>query len=253
LLKIQREKMKKLLSSLVTGILVAGCGTSIAGNGNTPTKFANSAAVLLTASVNITGTGLDTPPASEINENVNKISSAVVSVFNADSKLTDTIKLKKIEASTKGEISKFSSGYIALPSGSAKLKFDFNDSGDKSLFSTEGKVDLKAKTVFDITGDLSQVGKSKEPNPVESLKVDINERKDFASGELNAALKGDLKEDNLKPLLEENGIKVTSFKKIFTGTYNVKFSWPSVAEALILANQTGKFEYAEPNGSVSLQ
>jgi hypothetical protein len=246
--------MKKKLIAIISGFLVAGCGATMAGNTDTKTKYADSAAVMLTAVVSIPGTGVDTPT-DEANDKVAKIGSASVTVSDAAGKTIDTIKLKKIETSIKGEILKFNSGYIGVPNGSVKFKFDFNDSANKSLFSTEEKADLKAKTVFNINGNLEQVAKSKDPAAPETLKVEVSEVSDksYTSGEFIASLKNEIKEEELKSMLVAKGIKVSALKKSILKAYTVQFTFPSVAEALILADQTEKFEYVEPNGYVSIQ
>jgi hypothetical protein len=256
--------MKKSLVILITGLLVAGCGTGVAGNqnnnnqtsgtGNMTSKYSNSAAVLLQASVNVTGTGVDTPT-DEANEKVAKISSATVTVSDEAGKTLNTFRLDKVEPSIKGEILKFDSGFVAIPAGPVKVKFDFNDSANQSLFSTEGKATLKAKTVFNVIGTLEQISVKVDSAGPETLNLETKEisDKDYKSGEMIVSIKGDLAEDGLKSLLETNGIKVTSLKKGAIKSYTVQFSAPSVAEAMIIASQTGKFEYVEQNGLVGIE
>jgi len=254
--------MKKVIIPFLVSFFIGGCGTGMAvsQNNNTTTgavnmqkDYSKAAAVNFSASVNVSGTGVDTPT-DEANEKVAKITSATVSVFGADDKLVNTLTLKKSEPRLKGDILLFESGFTGVPAGTVRLKFDFNDAAGKSLLSTEGKSELKAKTVFTAKGNLEQISIKKDPAGPETLKTEINEiaAATYATGEINAGLREDLKEESLKAMLEENGLKVTAIKKVILKTYNIKFSSPSVAEALILANQTGKFEYVEQNGFVSV-
>ena len=154
--------MKRVYALFICGLILSSCGTSMANNNgnkvvtNTTlasykenTSYAKDAAVDISASVNITDTvtGDDTPT-SEANEKVSKIDNVVVSLFDDKSKFIDTFTLKKVEPSIKGQITKFNSGFKAVPEGNITFKFVFNDKDNSVHFETQGTMLLKANQLL---------------------------------------------------------------------------------------------------------
>ncbi len=257
--------MNKLVILLAFSFVITGCATGMANNNMAEKNVTNivylnkdfekSAAVELSASVNIlnTTTGADTPT-DEASEKVSKIANAIVSLFDDKGKFINTFNLKKVTPTIKGEILKFSAGFVPVDIGHINFKFVFSDANDKVFYETSNKIEIKAKSIIKMNGQLNQVSAKKDPQAPETLNVNINEMNEnsYVPNQLIIGLKDEMKDNDLKSLLEKNGIKVTEIKKGILKNYTVTFSAPSVAESLIITNKINQFDYSEPNGIVSI-
>lgn len=253
--------MKRIVLLAVSSIILFGCGTVTAKVDNSKPvinvenkEYQNMAAVNVVGSVRISDImgGSDTPT-EEMSEKVSKISKATLSVFDSKSKIIDTYDLKKIDPSTKGEVLRFVGGYRGIPTNAEIFKLVFLTSDNSVIFESQTKSTLKAKTIYDLTGELAQVSTKKDVTGKETITINIDEKKpeDYVDKEFLFGMKEDYKEEEIKELLMKNGIKVTELKKgVITAT--VKFSEPTLSEALIIATKLNKFDYVEPNGVVSI-
>jgi len=269
--------MKKHFLMVISSILVtAGCSLAIPVP-NPPEKtdetkketkseekvnvkdYSNSAAVKLIASVSVSSKkGADTP-LDEASEKLKKISKVTVSVFDEKMKLLDILNLSKDDASVKGEIYRFTTGFRAFPKGKLFVKYAFFDKEQQTLFNNETEFVFKEKNLYQVTSSLEQ--ESILVNSAGDLKtnktiVDEITEAEYAKGQMNIGVRSDAKltPDELKKLLTDRGIKVTEMKGIgVPGTYNVSFSEPDTSSALIIASLIDKLEYAEQNGVVSIQ
>lgn len=264
--------MKKFAILALSLLISAGCQTMTPVNSkpqdnssNQTTKpsefkadksYENSAAVELFASVSVDDTvsGDDTPTA-EAGEKITKITKVNVTFLESESlKLIDTFSLNKVDNSMKGEILRFKGGIKPVAKGKVKVKFAFQNEDGSIAFENTKEQEFTAKSVVQLTGNLTQVSIKKDPASVAKVEIEINEMKEdqFVKGEFLAKPKTEMKDEEVKALLEQSGVKVTELKKGSLGTYTVKFSEPSTAEAMILSDKTGKFEYIEVNGIVSI-
>lgn len=267
--------MKKLVILTLTLLVSAGCQTMSPVNskpqdGNssnnqtstTPSGFKadksyeNSSAVELIASVNVNETvsGDDTPTA-EAGEKIQKITKVNVTFLEKESgKLINTYALSKVDTSVKGEILRFKGGIKPVAKGKVNVKYVFQNEDGSIAFENIKEHEFTAKSVVQLTGDLNQVSIKKDPASKEQVDISLNEMKEeqFVKGEFLAKPKKEMKDEELKSLLETNGIKVTEMRKGSLNTYTIKFSEPSTAEAMILADKTSDFEYIEVNGIVSI-
>mgnify|MGYP001572517302 CR=1 FL=1 len=257
--------MKKLLTVLIIGFIVAGCGTpsglanndkdkKISGENSMKKDYSSMAAVELSSSVNIvnTMTGADTPT-DEASKKVTDISAVTVTITDTKGKEINTVVLSKDDPGNKGEIARFTGGFVGVPVGSVTIKYLFSDSAKNKLFESEQKAELTAKTIFKVKGDVNQVSIKREPQSEGELKVSIEkmDEKSYTSGQVLLGVKDKMSEADLKSLFEKNGITVTSVKVGIISS-SVSFSAPSVAEALIITSSLNKFDYVEPNYIASL-
>lgn len=253
--------MKKIISTTILSFILFGCVPSPAKNNDVKTitytqnkDYEKMAAINISGIVRIsdTVTGSDTPT-DEMSEKVSKISKATLSIFDEKSRLINTFELKKIDPGTKGEVIKFVGGYKGIETNANIFRFVFLTSDNSVIYEVESKSTLKAKTIYDVTADLAQTSAKKDVTAPEKLVLNINEKKpeEYMPNQFLFGLQSDFKEEEIKSLLEKNGIKVTEFRKgIITNT--VTFSEPSLPEALIIATKLNKFDYVEPNGVVSI-
>ena len=178
---------KYILTFLVTSLLLASCTapsvskpqkeTEVATKVNT--DFQTSAAVEFKASLNVldTATGEDTPT-KEAGTKMLSITKATVSIFDDKSKLINTYIMTKVDPATKGEIARYSGGIRPVPQGKYKVRFAFTNDQGTVLFDKEAENDFKAKTIYKITGDVSQVSIQRNPASTESIGINLEELKE---------------------------------------------------------------------------
>ena len=262
--------MKKVVSIVILSFMLASCGTGMATNNNNNNNTSNNSntvtnvdnkeyqklsAVEVTAVVRVTESvsGSDTPT-DEMSEKVAKITKATLSVFDAKMVLKNTYELKKVDPSTKGEVLKFSADYKGLPTDAANFKFVFSNNDNSVTFETSSKAELKEKTIYKAMAVLEQVSAKKDAAAPETASSSVEEFKadNYVKDEFIFGLKSEFKEEEIKDLLQKNGIKISEFRKGALSN-TVKFSEPSsVAEALLIASSLNKFDYVEPNGIVTI-
>ena len=253
--------MKKIISASILSFMLVACGTTMAKNNKGSTTinvdnkdFQKMAAGEITASIRVTGSvdGSDTPTA-EVSEKVSKITKATLSFFDSKMIIKNTYDLKKVDPGTKGEVMKFSAGYRPIPTDAVNFKLVLSSADNSTTYESEYKGSVKEKTIYKINGDLAQVSAKKDVTAPDKITLTIDELKaeSYVQGEFIYGMKAQMKEEDVKRLLEENGIKVTEIRKgILSST--VKFSEPSTAEALLIATKLNRFDYVEPNGIVSI-
>ncbi len=254
--------MKKVVSVLVLSLMLVACGTTMAKNNNTNNTtinvdnkdFQKMAAGEITASVRVTEsiTGNDTPT-DEMSEKTSKITKATISFFDEKMVIKNTYELKKVDPTTKGEVLKFTAGYRPIPTDAVNFKFVLSSSDNSVHYDVEVKGKVTEKNIFKINADLSQLSAKKDVTAPDKIIATIEEleSKNYAQGQFIYGMDGEMKDEDVKKLFEENGIKVTEIKKgILSST--VKFLSPSTAEALLIATKMNKFRYVEPNGIVTL-
>lgn len=258
--------MKKTAIFLASLFIISGCQSVMANkptdNQNTSTSsqykenkaYENMAAVELNTEVYIKDTvsGSDTPT-DEAGDKINALDTATVSVFTEDkAKFLDTISLKKIDTNLKGQVLRFKMPFTAVKTdqGNIKLKMVVTGKNGEVSFEGEGTIKLNAKSLYRATLTLTQTSVKKEAtaSPVATVNIDEIKADDYVKNQI--VVGSSLKEDEVKTLLEKEGVKVTELKKGFLNNYTVSFSEPSVAEALIIASKLNRFEYIETNGIV---
>lgn len=259
--------MKKTAIFLVSLFIISGCQNVMANkptntnqNTNTSSKYQankayeNMSAVELNAEVYIKDTisGSDTPT-DEAGDKINALDTAIVSVFTEDkAKFLETLTLKKIDTNLKGQVVRFKLPFSAIKAdqGNVKIKIVVTGKNGEISFEGEGSIKLNAKSLYRATLTLIQTSIKKDANATPTATVNIDEIKADEYVQNQIVVGSTLKEDELKTLLEKEGVKVTDLKKGFLNNYTVSFSEPSVAEALIIAGKLNKFEYIETNGIV---
>jgi hypothetical protein len=258
--------MKKILTILIISFIIGGCGTTTgmannekdnkkaSGESIVKKDYSGFASVELSSSISVGNTvsGADTPT-EEAGKKLSDIKSVTVTISDSKGKELNTVVLNAVNASMKGEIARFSGGFVGVPAGNASIKYIFSDSSKNKLFEGEQKAEFTAKSVFKVSGDVNQVSIKREPQSEGEAKVSIEkmDEKSYTSGELLLGFKDKMKEEDLKSLLEKSGITITNVK-IGIIANSIMFSSPSVAEALIIISSLNKFDYVEPNYIASL-
>ncbi|MFN8670942.1 MAG: hypothetical protein U0457_02535 [Candidatus Sericytochromatia bacterium] len=215
------------------------------------TDYKDNSALDLIAEVYIknTTTGKDTPT-EEATEAVNSLDTSVVSLFDTNAKLLDSFTLKKADTNLKGQIKRFKLPFVPIKGQQTKFKMNFSGKEGTVFFETEASINIKPKAIYRGVLTLEQISinqKSDEP-PKISLSVDEIKEDEYVKNQL--IIGSDKKEDEVKTILEKDGIKVSSLKKGFLNNYTVTFSEPSMSEALIIASRANKFDYVETNAIV---
>lgn len=258
--------MKKTAIFLIAFFVISGCKTVMADKPTNSTQnisteqykanktYENMAAVELNAEVYINDSvsGADTPT-EEAGDALNSLDTATVSVFTEDkAKFLDTITLKKIDTNLKGQIFRFKIPFSPIKTDQGNIKFKIVLTGKNGTvsFEGEGTAKLTSKSLYRVTLNLSQTSIKRDAEAKPTALVNIDEIKADEYVQNQIVVGSALKEDEVKALLEKEGIKVTALKKGFLNNYTISFSEPSVAEALIIASKLNRFEYIETNGIV---
>lgn len=256
---------KYILTFLVSSLLLASCTAPSVSKPQKETEvaakvskdFESFSAVEFTASLNVldTATGADTPT-EEAGAKMKSITKVTVSVFDEKIKLINTYVMTKLDPATKGEIARYSGGIRPVPQGKYKVRFAFTNDQGTVLFDKEAENDFKAKTIYKITGDVSQISIQRNPASTESIGINLEELKEgsYVKDQMLVGLKEDdrnIKESDLKNILQGSGIKVVELRKSFS-FYTVTFADITLAEAMLFASKTERFSYIEANGIVKI-
>lgn len=252
--------MKKILTILLSGILSA-CNVNMAnGQNNTSISSADIAkmsAVNLYGYVSIVDTvdGSDTPT-QEATDNVKKISSLKLSIYDKNTKKEiESFDIKKVDPSTKGEILRFEGGFKGIKSGDYNFKLMFRDDKNNVISEKEKELKIGEKKIYDLDSYLKQVSVKKDSKAPITTDMDLLEKKDdsFVKDQFIIGFKKETEEAKAKELIGKMGIKIKELQKGALNYYNVTFEGVSLYEALIRANKDENVDYVEPNGIVTIQ
>jgi hypothetical protein len=253
--------MKKLLTLFLTGILSA-CNVSIADSKNNTSSTSLSdiekmAAVNVYTYVSIVDTvgGSDTP-IEEATDNVKKINSVKLTIYDKNSKKElETIDIKKVETRTKGEIFRFEAGFRGIKSGDYNFKLLFKDDKNNTISEKEKELKIIDKKIYEIESYLKQVSVKRDSKAPITVDINLLEKKEdsFVKDQIIIGFKKEIDEAKAKDLINKMGIKVKEIQKGALKYYNVTLQGTPLYEALIRANKDENVDYVEPNGIVTIQ